>query len=527
MRTKAARIVSVLLMLLTLASIVAVPASAVSISPYKGYNYDSYGEATAAPLGYLPDKTIDYNAMGLDTKFNAPADMFVYNDEQIWVADTGNNRIVALDKNYRYITQFSKFTAADGTEYPLTKPQCVYVKYNKELAKQEIFVCCNVISKNDKGKEFKDGYVVSADIEGNVIKVFKNPSDSVTSINDFQPTGVVVDDSNYVYVHAYGVLDGLIVYDYYTGDFITYYGANKVVLTVKLAVQQIWKKIFSRSASASMIQAVPTEMSNIFVDKEGFIYTTTETETVDKDLRVRKLNAVGANTLQGDENAIVDVVFGEREEGSKYSAGATITVDTRMTDIHVDDNEMMACMDAERARVYIYDKTCTLMTVFGYKSSGSVKEGATANPVAVSKLGEKYLLLDADRGTLVSYRPTDYMKMLIQANELYNDGFYVKGEPYWRKVLKYDSNFSRGYAAIGKSLLEKEKYQDALYWLKIGQDRTSYSMALAEYRKEFLRANYWWCIPVAVIAVVAFVMLIKFIQKCLGIKKKAKHIKFN
>ena len=52
-------------------------------------------------------------------------------------------------------------------------------------------------------------------------------------------------------------------------------------------------------------------------------------------------------------------------------------------------------------------------------------------------------------------------------------------------------------------------------------------MALAEYRKEFLRANYWWCIPVVVIAIVAVVMLIKFIQKCLGIKKKAKHIKFN
>lgn len=527
MRRFAEKTIAVVAIAIMLAATIAVPASAISTAPYEGYNYDPYGVATASPVGYLPDEEYDYKDMELDVPLNSPEDLFVYNNSEIWIADTKNNRIVMLDSNYRFVREYSSFTAEDGTEYPLTEPQCVYVKHNAKLDYDEIFVCCNVTVKDENGNDKKDGYVVTADYNGNVKHVYRNPQDSVTAIKDYQPLGVVVDNSGYVYVLAYGVLDGLIVYNYDTSEFITYYGANKVVLTWKLLVQQTWKKIFSREAADNMIKAVPTEMSNIFVDSEGFIYTTTETSTVEKELRVRKLNATGVNTLKGDANALVDVVFGERETGTNTAGGSKVNVDTRLTDITVNDQGTMACLDAERARIYVYDQTCTLLTAFGYKATGNVQKGAVSNPTAIGSLGEDYMVLDADRGAIVTYRPTDYMYMLLEANEYYIEGYYVDGESYWRNVLKYDANFARGYAAIGKSLHEQHKYEEALQWLKQGQDRTAYSLALAEYRKEYLRDNYWWLLPIAVVAVVLFVLLIKYIQKLLGIKKKAKHIKFS
>ena len=106
-------------------------------------------------------------------------------------------------------------------------------------------------------------------------------------------------------------------------------------------------------------------------------------------------------------------------------------------------------------------------------------------------------------------------------------GLYQEGEPLWREILKYDVNNTRAYGAIGKALLEKEQYQEALSYLKTGQDRVSYSLALQEYRKEYLRDNYIWLVPVAIVCVVAFIMLIKLIRRLLGLKNEKRKIKFH
>lgn len=521
---KAARFVSLLAVAAMLISVFAVPASAMSSAPYNGYNYDPYGNATSAPLGYMPDVTVDYRNMGLDVALNEPQDFCVYKDNQgvetLWIADTGNNRLIQLDTDYRVMRMYTSFVAEDGTVYDLISPQSVFIKYNETIGADEIFVCTGGSSIGSNGKAEGECHILTATPEGTIVKVFSNPVDAVIQLDDFKPSSVVLDDSGYLYVHVASCTEGLVVLQYSDGAFKTYYGANKVVLTWEMAVQQTWKKIFSREASTGMISLTPTEISGIFLS-DGFIYTTTSSVEIESSLRVRKLNALGNNILQGDANALVNVVFGEREKITKRS-------DTRMVDLHVDEDGVMACLDAERGRVYLYDDTCTLLTVFGYKTdgSGNTQNGATFDPVAIEKFGEDYLLLDSKVGAIVSYRPTYYIKMLQEANSYYLNGWYIEGEPYWREVIKYDANFARGYAAIGKSLLEKEEYEEALYWLKEGQDRTSYSMAYSEYRREFLRANFYWLIPAVVLAVVALVFLIKLIQRLLGVRTEKANIKF-
>jgi len=566
MRRIAVKTAAAIMTLVVMASVMVLPASALSSPPYEGYNYDPYGVSTAAPIGYLPDGTINYEDMGLAQKLVTPQDMFVFDNKEVWITDSAGvsvnteadegeavegepaeettedktegdkpeasasteyGRIIVLDTNFKFLREYTSFTAEDGTQELIPSPQGLFIRHNKDTGKDEMFVCCNITVKDKDGTERKDGYVVCADMDGNIIRKYTRPQSSGTDIKDFQPLSVVVDDSNYLYLQAYGVLDGIIVYTYDEAEYESFYGANKVVLTWKLLVQQTIKKIFSRKATEGMLKAVPTEMSNMYVDKEGFIYTTTATSTVEKELRVRKLNAAGTNTLKADVNALVDVVFGDRDTGSYVSGGQRMASDTRLEDIVVNDDGVMACMDVERSRIYLYDQTCMLLTAFGFKATGNAVEGSVAAATAIDELDGRYLVLDGARGTIVTYRPTEYMAMLLEANKFYTDGRYVEGEPYWRNVLKYDANFARGYAAIGKSLREQKDYQGSLYWLKEGQDRTSYSLALQEYRKEYLRANYLWLIPAAVAVCVAAVMLFRFIQRLLGIKRKKKKIKFS
>lgn len=512
---KSIRIFSAVICIVLIASLAALPASALSVAPYKGYDYDPYGNSTAAPLGYTPLKRMTYldmnvvggtNSNGVENGLNRPEDMFRYGD-YFYIADTGNDRIVVLDSELKFVRDFTEFSNADGSKsYKLLSPRDVFIKND------EVFVVCSRTSTDENGENFKNGYIVTADLNGALMRYFGKPDDSSLDIKDYEPLTVVVDNSGYLYIRALGVLEGLIILDE-NGEFVQYYGANQVVMTFALVIQTMWKKIFGRQSASLTIKAVPTEMSNVFIDDEGFIYTTTSTDTVTADLRLRRLNPVGDNILTGDANAIVDVVYGDRTSFGKSS----------LEDVYVDENGIIATIDTSRSRVFVYDNRSVQLTVFG--SAGS-QIGSSGYPTALTKYNENYYVLNQNDGTITIYRPTEYMKKLLIADNYYRGGYYVAGEEYWREVLKYNSNFSIGYAAVGKSLLEKEQYHESLAYLKYGQDRTSYSNALAEYRKEYMRDNYMWFVPLLVAGLVAFIAGISLIQSALGIKKKKQSIKF-
>ena len=522
---KAARLAGILAMVAVLVSSMAVPASAVSSSPYYSFNYDPYGNPTSAPQGYMPKETYDYRNFGIAKTITGAEDVFVYTDQQgvntIFIADTANNQVIWLDENFKLIKAYTHLTDSEGT-YQICAPSSVFVKYNKTLKKDEMFICVGGSEINPNNNNATgDCYVYTADLDGNVIKKFGDPTDATVEIDNYKPLSCALDNSGYLYIRVQACTEGLVVVEYETGRFMTYFGANKVVSNWQTTMLLMWKKIFSRSASENMRRIVPTELSNFFMDNNGFIYTTTSTADIDPDLRVRKLNALGSNILSADPNALVKTTFGTREKVTGNS-------DTRMIDIHVDDSGIMACLDAELGRVYLYDRTCTLLTEFGYRTTGSgnTQTGAVFEPVAVDKLGDNYIVLDKRVGTIVVYEPTYYINMLLEADNYYLNGLYVDGESYWREVIKYDANFARGYAAIGKSLLEQEKYREALEWLKTGQDRSSYSTAYSEYRTEFLRSNYYWLFPLIAVAIIVFVLLIRFIQKLLGVKKDKTKLKY-
>ena len=102
--TKAAKAVVILLGLLM------VTGGAAAV-PYQGYIYNSRNEAIHAPQAYLPAAAIDGEALGVGP-FKEPRDLAV-GAGMVYLADTGNNRVVGFDLDRRH-SQDHRSVQANG-----------------------------------------------------------------------------------------------------------------------------------------------------------------------------------------------------------------------------------------------------------------------------------------------------------------------------------------------------------------------------------------------------------------------------
>ena len=66
--------------------------------PYETYNYDYYEDIKYTPAAYVPDGTVTGDAIGCGN-FSSPQDLNTDADGNVYIADTGNYRVVELDKD--------------------------------------------------------------------------------------------------------------------------------------------------------------------------------------------------------------------------------------------------------------------------------------------------------------------------------------------------------------------------------------------------------------------------------------------
>ncbi|MBQ8953132.1 MAG: hypothetical protein IJ048_03365 [Clostridia bacterium] len=97
MREKRMRLPALLAAMLLAASFL--PALALDGYDYTyTYNYDFWGELRESPDAYRVEKVINYRDIGLDTPMKTPQSLFVDGNE-LYVCDTGNNRILHLRRD--------------------------------------------------------------------------------------------------------------------------------------------------------------------------------------------------------------------------------------------------------------------------------------------------------------------------------------------------------------------------------------------------------------------------------------------
>lgn len=501
--------------------------------PYESYNYDYWAEAIPSQSGYTVQKIVSGADMGLsrlsdpfdelyysDTasaSLNEARDMFVYKDEEIWVADSGNGRILRLNTDYEitgryyYVTGDSKAEGVakspDGRGSMLKDPYGIYVTDSPTTGRQTIYIA-----------DYSNARVIRAAVtsstELTLEKEYLRPDTALYDSPSYNPTKVLVDVGENVYVIVKSVTTGSVQFSP-EGEFMGFYGSNRVQVTAKVIAQRLWRKIATNKQISGMQRNVPVEYANFDIDNEGFIYTVTEVP-VDTDA-VKKINAAGYNIWDNEEGN--DYVFGDYGDGI-YDLATNKTYATRLTDVAVNEQGIINVLDFETGRVFQYDKLCNLICIFGTETATGDQRGAFSQPNAVDTLGDTVIVLDGSksRNDITVFERTIFGEYLHKAFGYYDEGLYVEAKPYWEEVVKRDGGYTYAHVGLGKADLKNHEYKSAMRRFKIANAKGNYDRAFEYYRKEWLQSHFT-AISVIVIAL-AVLWLVSAILKKKNIRIK-------
>lgn len=432
--------------------------------PYYGYTHNSSNRDVRSIVGYVYDRSID----GIDLSsgpFNRPESLFIAEDDSVYIADTGNNRIVQLDREHRLVRVYGD---ADGPGR-LGEPKGVFVKEDGT-----VFVA-----------DTKNGRIAEFDSEGRFVRDYPKPDSPLIGASfSYSPSKLVLDKRDYMYVVSDGNTQGLLQIDP-NGNFKGFYGANHVGFS--------WSRLLTRLIATEeqrrkMTVIRPAEFSNLDIDDEGFIYTTTLGEETNQ---LKRLSPVGVDTLN----------FGaSRRYGDDYSVGP-FTMPS-FIGISVSDDGIITTLDLQTGKVFQYDKLGNFLFSFGGVGE---QNGLFATPSDVDqkKDGDIYVV-DRGRSRIDIFRTTPFADLVHQASVLHVDGRYEEAEALWQDVLKVNGNYEMAYLAIGKSLYKAERYKEAMEYFSLARARQDYSVAFKEYRKEFVREHF---ALIAVGLILLFVLL--------------------
>ena len=448
---------SLMVMILALCSI-EMPVSA--DSPYKTYTFDGYGYIIQTQSAYLPYETI--------TKFDeealsGPSDMQVTDDGLIYVADTGNSRIVVGDLEGNLVKIIG--------EGILQTPKGVYVTANKDV----------YVADRDAKKIFQFNE------SGELIKEYGKPTSPLYGEElDFLPLKLVVNDAGIMYVVCESNTNGIVqISPTEGGTFLGYFGTN----TASASPWLIFRRMIATDAQrAKMVSNIPSTPDNLCIDQDGLIYTVTRGERSDT---LKRLNIAGANVIEPETYDEIPAAVAAGNHDNVY-------------------------MVSQQGYIYEFNSEGESLFVFGGLDDGTQLVGLCTLVSAIDvDPQDRIYILDMDKCQIQVFEPTEFTNLLHEALNLYSTGRYTESKAPLEEVLKMNSMFDYANMAMGRAYFQEENYEAAQYYAKLAKDYTGYSDAAWEIRNLWLKN---WIVPI--IWIVVIFMVLKKVVAVLDEKKK-------
>jgi len=428
-----------------------------SAAPYDSYNYSYWGESVPSPAAYLPSRVIDGNRLGVGT-FREPEDLFVAEDGQVYILDSGNNRIVQLNGQWEAERVISSFL--NGSEQDtFNKPQGIYV--TKE---GNIYVA-----------DTENQRIVELNADGTLARIIGAPeSDVFREQFRFFPRKIALDKAGRIYAAGRGVFEGIIEFDS-DGVFSRFTGTNRVRVN---PIDYLWKRIATDAQRDRMVRFIPVEFNNLDIDEEGFIYTTTA--ELNNAQPVQRLNPKGTDVLR--RNGYFPQVGDVEVAPTGRMSGPSVFID-----VNVNGYGMYSVLDSKRSRVFTYNEDGDLLYTFGQPGN---QAGTFRLPVAVDNVGDMMLVLDKGANAVTVFEPTLFGANVNAAVRHYFDGNEDASAEAWAEVLRLNANYEIAYIGIGKALYRQGRNAEAMEYFLHGNEREYYSKAFTKYRKELLREHF-------------------------------------
>lgn len=407
-------------LLITMVLVLLGSAVFVNAATYQSYVFDAWGRAVPTPAPYEPIRTIYGNDLGVGEMRN-PADLFTAPDGTLYIVDTRNNRIIRTESDYTVLNIYQNFER-DGMSDAFNNPQGVFV--------------------TDAGHMFvadtNNGRIVRFDQQGDYVTSISSPEtsnpDAFSEYFQFRPRKIAVDRVHRLYVIASGVYDGILELDL-DGNFRTFLGAPRVSPT---PWDLFWSRFATDEQRQSMTLFIPTELSNLDLDRRGFIYTTVSGGDVDVEQVIRRLNPSGDEILRRDgfHPPMGDINVGD------FATDSEITGNSLFVDILSRENGSYSVLDQRRGRVFTYDDHGNLLYIFGGLGQ---EDGVFTYPVALEQNGDHLLVLDGRSNSITVFAPTRYATLIHEAIDQYNLGQYdAAAHPdYSNQLIKSINDYKR------------------------------------------------------------------------------------
>ena len=244
--------------------------------PYTTYNYDYWEYVSYTPAAYIPGDSV--SGTGLTYKneplgaFLNPQDLCQSPKGDIYVADTGNNRIVVLDQSMKKVKNVIADFNNHGKKDTFNAPYGVAVSEKNQLYIAD--------SQNRR--------IVVLNANGSLEKIVENPKSEVLEDDFvFTPLKVSVDYADRIYCIAQKMFEGIMVFES-NGEFTGFFGTINVEITLW---EKFWKKIATKEERSKQQLYIPTEFTGIDIDPDGFVYASNIDSNGEQG--VRRLNPKG------------------------------------------------------------------------------------------------------------------------------------------------------------------------------------------------------------------------------------------
>lgn len=463
---------SIIVMLaLCITMLQALPVSASQATSYT-YTLDDNGRFVRTQDAYLPDRTIT------DLGLSEPSDLVIDENNLMYIADTGNSRILVFDLNTETVKseikldQFQSpkglFIAEDGTIYVADSAAKTVFKLDKDY---------------------------------NYITQFDKPTAPIFSDAQYDPGKIAVDDAGNMYIVCESNNTGVVQLAY-TGEFLGYFTSNKTVLT---AQQRFLKLIYTKEQEKNVeeLNSTPTIFSSLCIDNGGTLYTVC-------------MNGV-ANVARND------LLKKHRTDGGNMFANGIIA-NQHMTDITVDEGGIIYTSDSE-GYITIYTSSGELIFDFGAKVSANNADvsGLFTNLATIALDADGNIwTADSTKGYLQSFVPTDYATTIYTALDLYENGEYDASLVEWNKVLRLNQMSVLAHNGVGKAYYHAGDYEKAMEHFEIAGNREDYSEAYWEVRSTSLSENLqWYALVILILVILRIAWAIADRKKALTKKKRA------
>ncbi|HIW74361.1 MAG TPA: tetratricopeptide repeat protein [Firmicutes bacterium] len=432
----------------------------------ESYSYNYWGRSVSCPDPYRIETVLDGAALGCGS-FDGIADLFADEQGQLYIVDTGHNRLVRLNADLTFSREYTGAQGEDGFE-AFNRPEGAFVTPEGDI----------LVADTENHR------VVRMDGEGRLLQIYEAPEGSGFADNFvYKPQKLAVDESGRIFVVAAFVNQGIIMLSP-DGEFDGFLAAAKVNPD---PLEMLWKRFSTDEQRDRMSDFVPIEYNNLCLDDEGFLFATTAAvdaslivaqvqsrEGSEQGAVVRRLNMTGQDILRrkGFFPPVGDVE--DLQETAPAFSGVS-----QIMDVACGANGTYSLLDNNRKRIFTYDRDGNLLYAFTGQGPDA---GGFQTPVALEAWGGRMAVADKNTGLVTVLARTEYARLIDDALARYAEGNYTEAQALWKRVMEENSNFDMAYTGMGKAAYRAGQYEEAMRYFELGNNREWYSKAYEQHR---------------------------------------------